>query len=243
MSLLSLQRDFRGWLTDETPAPASKPGASIYQNNYRAQLLACLSDTFERVLLWLGEDAFRVAAATHIHREPPTGWTLDVYGAGFPETLTSLYPDDPEVAELAWLDLALARAFVGADMPPLSPVTLADVDWNIALLEFSPTLATRMIHTNAPAIWSAISAGDAPPAACLLPDAAALIVWRQDFTSCFRTSDAVEALALSSVIDGESFGTICAALVDRWGETDGIAKAGAILGHWLQDGIIVATAC
>jgi len=52
MSLLELQQDFRAWLAEasdeaaERFGEAARPGLSVYQNNYRAALTACLSDTF-----------------------------------------------------------------------------------------------------------------------------------------------------------------------------------------------------
>ena len=48
MSLLALQRDMRAWLIcEDTPAAKrlgvdAAAGLRVYQNNYRAQLVACL---------------------------------------------------------------------------------------------------------------------------------------------------------------------------------------------------------
>lgn len=246
MSLAALQRDFRAWIADDCPAAAARigeaarPGLLVYQNNYRAQLIACLSETFERVQLWLGEEAFRVAAATHVDRVPPAGWTLDAYGADFPATLAAIYPDDPEVAELAWLDRALATAFAGPDAPPLAPDGLNGIDWDSAVMALVPTFACRPIATNAPAIWSALSAGEMPPVAQHLAEPASLIVWRNGFVPCFRTVDAAEALALAQIAGGVAFAGICALLVDRCGPEVGIRLAGASLGRWIGDGLIAS---
>lgn len=246
MSLLALQHAFRDRLvagedaTAEGFAPSALAGLLVYQNNYRAQLVACLSETFERVRLWLGEEAFLEAAATHIDRVPPSSWTLDAYGTGFPLTLVELYPQDREVVDLARLELALADAFVGPDAPPLRPETLADVDWDNARLGLAPTLARLSIGSNAPAIWSALSAGEMPPAAETFADEATLIVWRQEQVSCFRTLDSDEALALAAIGEGVSFGALCHVLVERLGEEDGTARAGAFLGRWIADGLVTA---
>ncbi len=82
MTLAALQRDFRGWLTD-APVEMDQwigheawPGLAVYHNAYRAQLVDCLRDTFEKTLLWLGEEAFIEAARTHIETTP-AAW-LDV---------------------------------------------------------------------------------------------------------------------------------------------------------------------
>lgn len=250
MSLVAMQRDFRGWLTDEPVAmnhwvdDAARPGLDVYHNAYRVQLVDCLRDMFEKTLLWLGDDAFTDAARAHIESTPPRGWTLGAYGDGFDQTLSTIYPDDPEVAELAWLDRALSRAFEGADAAAIAADQLAavdwDVDWDKARLSFVPTMRTSAALTNAGAIWSALSAQDAPSAATMLPAAGAMLVWRQDFTPCFRTIEATEAYALDLVGAGATFGALCAALIERCGEDAGVTQAGALLGQWIGDGLIAA---
>lgn len=244
MSLLALQRDFRAWLAEESEeaaerlGPSARPGLSVYQNNYRAQLVSCLSEAFERVRLWIGEEPFLSIAAAHIDLTPPHAWTLDAYAVGFPDTLERLYPDDPEIAELGWLDLALSEAFVGPDAAALDPATLADLDWDNAVFRLVPTLTARPFATNAAAIWSALSAEEMPPAAQRLSEPATMIVWRKGLVSCFRTAEAGEGRALELAGSGASFGALCAALVEDLGEEAGIAAAGALLGRWIGDGLI-----
>lgn len=245
MSLLALQRDFRAWIAEESRdaadriGPGAQAGLDVYQNNYRASLVACLSETFERVRLWLGEERFLATAAAHIDVTPPHAWTLDAYSAGFPETLDLLFGDAPEVVELGWLDLALSEAFVGPDADPLDPATLAMVDWDNAVLRVVPTLTTRSFGTNAAAIWSALSADEMPPPAETLSETTLLLVWRRDFTSCYRTAEPGEALALDLAERGATFGHICARLIEAHGEEEGVGIAGAVLGRWIADGLLV----
>jgi len=245
MSLLELQQDFRAWLAEasdeaaERFGEAARPGLSVYQNNYRAALTACLSDTFERVRLWIGEDRFLSTAAAYIDVTPPHAWTLDAYAQGFPESLRALFPDDPEIAEIGWLDLALSEAFVGPDATPIGSEALGSVDWDHAVLQLAPTLRTAGFVTNAAAIWSALESGEAPPAIQCLAEPATLIVWRKDMVSCFRPAEPFELLSLDLARGGASFGAICAALVDRRGPEEGVADAAAMLGGWIRDGLIV----
>lgn len=243
MTLAALQRDFRLWLTD-APVDMSRwtqadAGLAVYHNAYRVQLVDCLSDMFAKSRAWLGDDAFTQAARTHIVSTPPHGWTLGDYGEGFDRTLASLYPADPEVAELAWLEWQLGRAFEGADAVAIDPGALAGVDWDMAVLRFLPTLCVGPAATNAGAIWSALSAGEDPPAAERLPEPGGLLVWREAFTPCFRTIEAEEQHALALVMAGESFGALCMTAIAAHGEADGVARAGALLGQWLRDGLIV----
>src|SRR6185503_21274999 len=100
------------------------------------------------------------------------------YGADFAETLRALHPDDPEIAEIAWLDWRLRRAFEGPDADPVTPEKLGEVDWDRAVLIFLPTLALGEATTNSAAIWGAIAEDQTPPAAQRLPSAAGIRVWR-----------------------------------------------------------------
>jgi hypothetical protein len=245
MSLLALQRDFRSWLTQECAAAADRlgsgagPGLGVYLNNYRGQLIAALSTSFEGVRAWLGDRAFETAAAVHIDERPPSGWTLDAYAVDFPDTLERLYPADPEVGELARFERELERAFVAADAPPLDLAALGDLDWEAAVLRTAPSVALLPATTNAAAIWSAIMLGLQPPAAARLAESCGLLVWRSGFTPRFRTLEAPGAGALGLVIAGATFGEVCALLVEQMGPERGPLVAGEHLGRWLADGLIV----
>lgn len=240
-----MQRDFRAWLSESSEDAAlrlgegARSGLDIYHNNYRASLTGCLTDVFERVHLWLGDESFLSTAAAHIDVTPPHDWTLDAYSRDFPETLELLFRDDPEVSELGWLDLALSEAFVGPDAPSLDADGLGDVDWDRAVLRLSPTLAMAQMRTNAAAIWSALSAGETPPAPERAAEPVTVLVWRKDLTPRFRTAAPEEEKAIELARSGAGFGTICAAMVALLGEEEGVAAAGQLLGRWIGDGLVV----
>jgi hypothetical protein len=244
MNLLTLQRGFQDWLTVEDGSLSKEcgdavlPGLSVYLNNYRAQLLACLSESYEMVRQWLGDAAFSAAAATHIDTQPPHSWTLDDYALEFPDTLIALYPDDPEVGDLARLERALGQAFVGPDAPSLDRSTLADVDWDHAVLRPVPTFHLLQVTSNAGAIWSALSKEESPPGAETLSDPTQVAVWREEFTAAFRTLSADEAAALTMVSEGASFAAICKWQVELQGEQAGAEQVGAYLANWLADGLL-----
>jgi Putative DNA-binding domain len=246
MNLAALQRDFRSWLTVEASDAAARfgdraePGLAVYLNNYRGQLMVCLSESFATVRAWLGEDAFDTAAATHIDRQPPYSWTLDAYALEFPETIDALYPDDPEVGELARLERDLGLAFVGRDAAPLDLATLAHIDWNSSVLDLVATFSTLPATTNAGAIWSAINAGQTPPAAAVLDSPAVIAIWRREYSPTFRTLDPMESQVMSMVADGRTFGEICRVIVDEVGEAEGTQVAGNLLGRWIREGMVAA---
>lgn len=243
MSLLTLQRAMRDQILAAELngiAVGSEAGLRVYRHAYRAQLVACLRDTFGKTHAWLGDHAFDAACQAHIIDHTPHSWTLGDYGEGFDHTLGRLYPGDPEVVELAWLDWGLSKAFDGADAPPIAPEALTAVDWDRAILHFAPTLIVGEARTNAAAIWSAIAEGVTPPPAAVLPQPAALRIWRLDLSPQFRTIDSLEHQALERARAGASFAEVCDHLAHR-GEDDEAAQAlGSILGGWLQDGLITS---
>jgi len=244
MNLAALQRDFRSWLTVEASDAAARfgehtaPGLAVYLNNYRGQLMACLVQSFGAVRAWLGNTAFDGAAATHIDRRPPHSWTLDAYAIEFPDTLDALYPQDPEVADLARLERDLELAFVARDAAQLTLPDMADIDWSSAILELVPSFSLLPVTTNAGAIWAAIESEQTPPAAATLDVPAVIAVWRKDYSPTFRTLDPIEAGAMFMLTDGRTFGEICAAIVHEVGEVDGPQVAGNLLGRWIAEGVI-----
>ena len=168
MRLHELQQNFRTWLTSELAVgfdERAQPGLAVYLNNYRAQLMSCLSTSYPMVRSWIGDTAFEGAAATHIESTPPHSWTLDAYGLNFPETLDELHPHDEEVGELARLERELGWAFVGRDTLPIEPSGFAKIDWDRAMIQFVPTLTLLSVTTNVGALWSALHNQEAPPPA------------------------------------------------------------------------------
>ncbi len=239
MSLAAMQQDFRIWLTAATPESASRfgadaaPGLAVYQNNYRAQLMDCLEVSFPRVREWMGHEVFLAAAVEHIDSQPPHAFTLDAYADGFGETLARLYPDNPDLHELAWIEHALSSAFVDADAVPMVADALADVDWDTARLTLVPSFTMRLATTNAFDIWNALDDGTTVPRSEMREASAGLVVWRRQFMCVVRQVDAIERDALMHVTANGAFDALCTFLVERLGEEEGIARAGALLANWI----------
>jgi hypothetical protein len=247
MKLVDLQRDFRLWLASGSEAAARRiPGAhdaglAVYQNNYRAQLVNCLEASYPLLRARMGGEAFLHLAVKHIGLHPPQAWTLDAYADHLETTLEILFPHNPDLHELAWIELALGTAFVAADAEPITAADLAGVDWDTVRLAMTPSLHTRRAVTNAAAVWRALSAGlEAPevPEAAMLPAPGALVVWRRDYVSCLREADALEAEALAALQQHGSFAALCDLLAGRLGEDEGIARAGAMLADWIGAGLV-----
>lgn len=244
MKLSELQTGFRSWLEDGNEHFAAmlgknaRHGLDVYQNNYRAQLRACLRGAYPITLEWLGWTTFNDAADCHISSCHPTSWTLDAYPFGFDETLKARFPADPEVHELAQLEWALGEAFISRDASPVSHERLVDIDWDSAVIRFAPSLAIHRFHTNAPEIWSALKQGTPSPSPLLRKEQGALIVWRSAERSQFRTLDVGEAEALQAAGAGSRFGDLCGRFVASDGTEGAIALIGGWLGRWIADGLV-----
>jgi hypothetical protein len=248
MSLLAMQVAMRSWLQAGSPTPPrpfgerSAPGLRVYRNNYQAQLISCLKLSFPHTHAWLGDDAFFAACAEHVTLVAANSWTIDDYASDFPARLKESWPDDPEVFELAWLELALAHAFIAPDAPALTADNLEGVDWDSASLRLWPSLRLQPALTNAGAIWSALAAGDKPPAAEPLPPESAYLIWRSGFSARFRTIDSAERYALELIGLGKDFAEVCSHTVDQHGQDEGVGLVAEWLGRWIADGLICGIA-
>ena len=245
MNLLALQRSMREHLirgAGEIRAQIHgdpSPRLAVYHHAYRSQLVDCLRDTFERVWAWLGDVRFEAAARWHIESHPPHSGTLSDYGDEFDRTLGGLYPDDREVAEIAWLDWSLRRAFDGPDTTPIAPDALSGIDWDSAILHIVPTLRMTSISTNCAAIWTSLSEEKTPPSAARLHAPMALRVWRKELSPHFRAVDSIEQQALLMACHGATFAAICSAIAARMGPSKVPEVAGSLLAGWLQDELII----
>lgn len=246
MSLLTLQRDMRDWLLGEDMAAAGRigveagPGIAVYLNTYRTQLVACLESSFPRTRAWIGEDMFLHAAVHHIDRVPPSSWTLDAYGRDFPATLARLHAADPEIAEIAGIELALEDLFVAADSSVVGQDGLGDVDWERAVLTFAPSIALLHLQTNGFVIWSALVEQREPPAPQYLDRPDVALLWRQGEQCRIRTIDDAELQALLKLRCGMTFGALCRDVALLLGEEAGMTLVGRWLGRWLSDHMVVA---
>jgi len=244
MSLLALQRDFRDWLvTGEDNAAAALgggPGTLVYQNNYRTALVSSLAETFQRLALWLGDEAFESAAARYIDARPPSSWTLDAYGEDFTDFVATLWPDDPEVAEIALIDWTVGQVFVGPDAVALLPEALAVADWETAVIHAVPSLLVLPIRSNADAIWQALATGETPPVPEPAEPGSALLLWRQGLEPVFRRAEAHERDVLAWSAAGDGFAAICERLAATLGEEAAVTAAGTLLGRWLGEKMVAA---
>lgn len=222
-------------IASDDDMPATSVGMTIYRNAYRARLLGALKESFERTRQWAGDQAFNAAACHYILKEPPRDWTLDTFGASFPDCLSDLFPEDPELPELAWLEWSMQRAFAAVDGPALSAEALAaagfeEGDWDHVSFSLRPGTVWRRIETNCADIWLALQNDQALPVVAPCEEGAGLLVWRRGFSPQFRLINRVEVRAIGQVADGATLGEIMSEVLPEQG--------GLMLATWLSDGLL-----
>lgn len=250
-TLAACQADFMAQvLEDGRPlpngwTPRQAAGLAIYRNAYRARLVDALRDTYERTARWVGEDAFCAAAAHHIIQTPPNSWTLDHVAEGFVEVLEQLFANDPEVAELAWLEWAMHRAFVAADVVPLDAARFAaasadfeEEDWGSLKLKFLPSVHLRDMGNDVAELWSALDSDDFTAQNYVLPEPTPMLAWREGLRPTFMSLTKSEGQALGLMLDGVCYGAMVECLANAIGEEEAVMQAGAMLGRWLGNGLI-----
>lgn len=239
MTLLEAQRVFRVEITaSDDDNTQTSTGMAIYRDAYRGRLLTALEVSFERTRRWVGEQPFTGAACHYILTNPPRGWTLDDYGASFPEQLAGLFGDDPEVAELAWLEWHMQRAFAALDAPELTAEVLAavgyrDQDWARVCFVPATSFVMRRVSTNCTDLWESLTGPEIPCEWVKHDPDAYLVVWRRDVSPHYRIIDPEEARALELLTNGATFGDVAAITPPE--------ALGPRLARWLSDGLFSET--
>ena len=237
MTLAAGQHSFIAEITasDEGCAPSSL-GMGIYRNAYRARLLGALETSFERTKRWVGDDVFGAAAAHYVLAYPPSSWTLDAYGAGFPALLAKLFAQDGEVAELAWLEWHLQLAFGAPDLPEVTPHRLAtaglvEEDWEQLRFTMAAGFAARPIRHDCTGLWQALRETGHCNYVLKTCAPGVLIVWRQALSPNYRVLGRSEFTALEYLVNGGQFGGAVAL------SGDDPAQFGAWFAQWLSEGL------
>ena len=247
----------RAILDEDAPLPPGWSnrqalGMSVYRGNYRSALMGALEETYERTRRYVGETPFRQVAIHHALSHPPTGWTIDEAGAGFDATCAQLFAGNPEVAELAWLEWAMLDLATAPDSEPLTPqafaeasATFGDEDWANLRLGFQPRATARIVHHDLEALWRALGEDSGVRPDPRLPEPHSCLAWREGERPTFILAEADHAPALTAMQGGASYGEVLGVLLgDAEPTPEAIqhcaTRAGAMLGRWLQEGMVVS---
>lgn len=251
LRLVDLQSGFQDFIlqrndrvlarVESTAALSAERRLDIYYQAYRLRLIDVLADTFERVALYIGEESFEAAARAYLEQQPSAVRNLRDYGISFPAFLARYFAADPEVAELADMDLRLRHAFDGVDADVLRVADLAAIqpsEWDDVVFTLHPTASVQTFRWNTPTLWQHLSNEQTPPPVAALPQPVAWLFWRKELQPHFRSLSREEHHALQALRDGRTFGAICASLAEIFPELDVTTHVGGWLRTWLDDGVL-----
>lgn len=211
----------------------------VYRHAYVARLAEVLADDYEQLHAYLGDAGFARLAKSYIAAHPSDRRSARDFGRHVPAFLASDagFAKHPELAEIASLEKTLADAFDGPDAEPLKLAKLAGINpelWTKLVFTPHPTARRLTFATNAADIWTALHEETAPPPARSLPEPQALLVWRQDVTSRFRTLGPEEAMMWDEAAAGTRFGVLCEMVATYGGEDGADFRAATYLKDWVD---------
>ncbi|QDQ26076.1 DUF2063 domain-containing protein [Chitinimonas arctica] len=229
-------------LTDLVAESAAVPRAvrlGVYVDAYLLRLDEALRSNYPKLHLLLGDDDFLALTRAYLSEHPSRQASIRRFGDRLADFLAAAprYAELPVLTELARFEWALGSAFDAADAPLIGLAALADLadaDWPLLVLGFQPSLAMLALDWNAPAVWRALDAEEAPPAP--LREPGGWLIWRQALQPHYRSLAEDEAALLAALLAGQPFGIACESLLAWHTMDDAPARAGALLGRWLGDG-------
>lgn len=152
------------------PSPTLEPQArvAIYARAYIARLVEALEADFPAVVALLGHDRFHRVARAYAAWRRPRSWTLNDFGARFPDFLARAprLPRAALVRDTARIERAMSEAFDAEVTAVLRPADAASVDaakWAGARLVPSPSLRVLALSTDANPVVTRLRHGAAPP--------------------------------------------------------------------------------
>ena len=211
----------------------------VYRNAYVARLAEILAEDYRHLHAYLGDERFAELTKAYIEENPSNQRNARWFGRHLPDFVQAREPyrEHPELAELAWLEKALADAFDGPEANPLKLSELGEIApelWPRLIFTSHPTVVRLSFRTNAADIWAALRDQNGPPPARLLPEPQALLVWREDVTARFRPFPPEEAMMWDEVVRGTRFGVLCEMVATFGGEDGAALRTATYLRNWVD---------
>jgi hypothetical protein len=222
----------------------------IYANAYFYRLLGALGELCPRLAGLMGEVEFHNLVTDYLLECPPARPDLRRLGDRLPEFLRAhaLQQQDPSLADLARLELSLARALDAPDVELWTRARLArraPEEWPALMLAFAPSTELLEVPRDLERWLPPLDAGVSEPrqgVAARDPTSRestlALLVGRRGHAVYCRALHPPEALALARVRDGVRFDALCDDLHRRGVEPAALL---AFLQHWVDDEVLQST--
>ena len=219
----------------------SPVGLAIYQDAYRARLLAALRDNFTVLQRALGDDEFDALGLAYLNAHPSTEPSIRWFGHRLAAFIDKTELCHPAMADFARMDWALRAAFDAADAPALRAAdlqALAPDDWAGLTFRLHPSAQLLALQWAIEPAWRALreDRGDDAELDAPEPLAHTLLVWRQGLDTRWRSLAPMEAALLQALAAGNNFAEICA--VAAQSHQDAAQQVVGALQQWLSDDVL-----
>lgn len=241
--LLKNPSDIQAAIVTSNKVPAAKRLA-IYGEAYRLRLLEALATNYPILKHHLGDDAFQKIGENYIHSHPSCYRSIRWFGDKFAEYLAGDKNNHyPYLAELAQFEWHMALAFDAADTRLIrieDMATLPPESWPTMQFLTHPSLHRLNFFWNVVSLWQALANEEPFTEKELVMNSNPLpwVVWRNEYTIRFYSLAEDEAWALDALIQGLSFGELCAGLCEWVEEQEVGMRAASLLKGWIQSGLL-----
>lgn len=243
----------------ETPAFTRVERLEVYANDYYWRLAGVLELHFPVVAWMLGHVQFHNLVTDYVLVSPSREPDLRRYSRDFPSFVTQHREGEtqPELVEVAWIELDRVQLLDMPDEAPLTADTLAAFElheW--PQLRFRPLNTVRLRACSRPfaPMYAMCREGASLDLARRRhpPQPSHALIWRRGLDVVHRDLQADEAAALQALLEGQDFLQICAAASGALrhearpavgpdaepGDAAGPAEVAAWLRRWVDEGLI-----
>jgi hypothetical protein len=216
----------------------------VYASGYFFRLLDVLKEMFPVVHWRVGAEHFHNLVVDFLLAHPSSNPNLRHLGDALPAYVATHILSDsvPELADFARVELAISRALDAADARLLTAATLSTVPpaaWATLRFRFVPSVELLQLRCDYQSAREAERAGE-PPAPNMNPGLEThLLVWRKQFQVFTRNLHTSEAVFLSSLLRGESFGAASQKLEQLGADAVQVVE---YLDRWLRDELVCDSA-
>ena len=216
---------------------------SVYSNAYVLRLIEFLTNDYEKLHEYLGDEQFNQLAHTYIANNPSRHPNGRWFGSKLPWFIANIepYSKHPLLADIASFENALSDVFDATDKPLLTLEdlgTLAPEDWPKLQLIPHPAVVRLNMTSNALDIWIALNEEEDVPDADELEEKQQIVVYRDNRKSSFRVMDYPEAMMWDQAAKGVPFGILCEMMGTYAPEDEAPALAAGYLQTWIATGML-----
>ena len=228
----------------ETPRLSRNDRFAVYENAYRLRLGEVIGNDYPILRKALGDETFGTIVGGYIDtvesHHPNVRW----YSRKLPDFMASHEPWIGErlFVDLAFFERALEDAFDAADAPAIAIDAVLEIaadDQPSMRFAFQPSLKVLSTAAGTIAAYEAAAAEEDIDMSSHDGEEVVLVWRNQALDSVYRIVGEDEALALDAALTGGSFAEICGLLAVKNDVETVAATAGALLGQWFADGLIV----